>query len=501
MSELEIRKRQEYKKNRKKWTVIQIVALLLLLVISLSMFLVYDRMSRTYYIEYTENSNIDYKVQYNENDFFDSLWIDKGQEYISFLINQITASFNYELNMEESGIGFDYNHRIDAKLVVADKSTGNPYYSIEENLMSRENSSRMRSNGIAISESILIDYNKYDDIATNFIAAHDLKNASATLIVTLNVDVISSSDKFENSNKNTYSTALNIPLAKETFSIHFTSSVPTGESKVIAYSGGENRQVFYIIGTVSLVLAILLFAALMAFLHITRNEDITYSAKVRRLLSAYSSYIQRINGDFNDEGYQTVMIKTFNEMLGIRDTLQAPILMTENRDETMTRFLIPTNTKLLYVFEIKVENYDAIYSTIKKDEEDLSEEINEAMKEPDVILSEIDYVPDDDDDYVPKPEEPGVEVVGVVWPERPKRNKVYRYDPNGKQLSEGDIVLVPTSDVASNKEVIRKAAVAHGNHRVEPEHIKHPLKKIITIIKRKAEVALTSSAKDEKNKK
>jgi hypothetical protein len=48
-------------------------------------------------------------------------------------------------------------------------------------------------------------------------------------------------------------------------------------------------------------------------------------------------------------------------MLGIRDTLQAPVLMTENRDETMTQFLIPTNTKLLYVYEIKVDNFDEIY--------------------------------------------------------------------------------------------------------------------------------------------
>ena len=35
--------------------------------------------------------------------------------------------------------------------------------------------------------------------------------------------------------------------------------------------------------------------------------------------------------------------------------------MTENSDETKTSFLIPTNTKLLYVFEIKVDNYDEIY--------------------------------------------------------------------------------------------------------------------------------------------
>ena len=123
------------------------------------------------------------------------------------------------------------------------------------------------------------------------------------------------------------------------------------------------------------------------------------------------------------------------------------------------------------------------------------------MAQPDVILSEIEYVEDDDADFEVAPEDPGVEVVGVVWPERPTRNKVYRYDPNGEELHEGDMVLVPTRDAARGRDVVRKAAVAHANHRVEPEHIKHPLKKIIGVIKRKAEEALTASVGGSKNNK
>ena len=202
------------------------------------------------------------------------------------------------------------------------------------------------------------------------------------------------------------------------------------------------------------------------------------------------------------------MIKTFTEMLGIRDTLQSPILVFENRDCTMTRFFIPTNTKILYVFEIKVDNFDEIYGLIftnESEEEDNSdaiilaedvdeEELKEAMSEPDVSLSDIEFVPDDDDDFAAAEDEPGVEVIGVVWPERAHKNKVYRYDPDGEKLNQGDIVLVPTRDAERDREVIRKAAVAHENHRVEPEHIKHPLKKIIGIVKRKVETVLTPDA-------
>ena len=149
--------------------------------------------------------------------------------------------------------------------------------------------------------------------------------------------------------------------------------------------------------------------------------------------------------------------KTFNEMLGIRDTIQSPILMSENRDETMTKFLIPTNTKILYTFIIKVENYDEIYSRVFEEpvveepveevvilEEVNEEDLAEAMAQPELDLNEIEIIPDDDDQFEVAPEEPGVEVVGVVWPEKKKKNKIYRYDPNGEILNEGDVVLHTT---------------------------------------------------------
>jgi hypothetical protein len=65
------------------------------------------------------------------------------------------------------------------------------------------------------------------------------------------------------------------------------------------------------------------------------------------------------------EGYQVLQVDTFDEMLEIRDTIQSPILMNENNDQTRSQFIIPTPTKLLYVFEIKVEGYDAMYKVSK----------------------------------------------------------------------------------------------------------------------------------------
>ncbi len=361
MSELEILNRRKYKQNRKKWTMVQIIAIVLSAVLAVGSFLIYDRMNQTYYIEYIENAKIDYRVEYQENPFFEDAWQTGGQAYIASLINSMEADFSYGLNMGVTNVGFDYTYCIDAKLLIADKNTGDSYYTVTEDLIPKTQMSNRRTRGVSVAENVVIDYVKYNDIATNFVKTYDLKNATCTLIVTLKVEVLSTSDQFEQQNENTYSISLNIPLAVENFSIHTSSSAPAGESKVLAYKNAASQQVFYVLGIVFSVLTAILGAGLAIYLHLTKNEDITYSARVRKILSAYGSFIQRMEGEFDDTGYQIIEIKTFNEMLGIRDTLQAPVLATENRDETMTRFLIPTNTKLLYVYEIKVDNFDEIY--------------------------------------------------------------------------------------------------------------------------------------------
>ena len=804
MSELEILRRQQYKRNRKKWALTQLVAIVILATIALTSFLIYNRMNRTQYIEYTETGRIDYSVQYKDNEFFPDEWQDKDQSYISSLVQAMTASLVYRLQTSSDEMKFGYEYDVGAKMLIASKEKGTPYYVIEETLVETKSGKKENKDFLEINESVCVDFVKYDSIARSFVDTYGLDSvASCTLIITLNVRTECANNGFSQRNDVLYTTSLNVPLATDSFNVHRTSGSTEGEVKVLEYVGGAHKELFLTISTATAILTGLMTLVLLAFLHLTKNEDITYAAKVRRILRAYGSFIQRIDGEFDCEGYQLVSIKSFVEMLGIRDTIQSPVLMSENRDETMTRFYIPTPTKILYLFEIKVDNYDDIYGTepdadypfeddgygagsddtpveptptldgaeavsaetdaleapaeetpveeapveeapveeapveeapaeeapaeeetteahataddlldritlldsedlgedgdddilayideegnivritcsrsftanliqatprvrdyynaiknhilsykgvkarmswrtesyrkgrvqlfkmkirgkticlycaldpaeysetkyfhetatakvyanvpmmvrIKSDrglkrakelvddvmtrfvilpdpkatemdhvsdypfdstknlvrrgliklllpdavlsepkhepaptpapaptpepekeikvevvKEDVVEEIvlfdatevdatviDEIAAEPTPELEEIDYDDASEEivEFVETEEKPGVDVIGVVWPERPKRNKIYRYDPNGEEVSVGDVVIVPTHDAASKKDVIRKAAVAHSNHKVPLEDLKHPLKKIAGVIRKK----------------
>ena len=109
----------------------------------------------------------------------------------------------------------------------------------------------------------------------------------------------------------------------------------------------------------------------MVFIFKSRNHDINYTIKLRKIVSAYKSYIQKIVNELDTSGYQLLFVETFREMLEIRDTIGAPILMNENADKTRTRFFILTNTNILYMFEIKVENFDELYAPEKTIEPDM----------------------------------------------------------------------------------------------------------------------------------
>ncbi len=97
--------------------------------------------------------------------------------------------------------------------------------------------------------------------------------------------------------------------------------------------------------------------------------------------------------------------------------------------------------------------------------------VPEEKIEPEPIIEEVEELS-------------GVEVIGVVWPEK---SRVYRYDPNGEKLDVGDVVLVPSRDEARHRDIERNASVAEANYRIEPEELKFPLKKIIRVVKRKSE--------------
>ena len=541
MSESENKKCGLYRKNREKWIFAQSVIVIVVAIAVLISALVSHQLNKKYYIKYTESGSIDYDVYLKENEFYDSPYLEKNQSYVASLIDKIITNFNYEINMDAEDVNYRYSYTIKSRLEIVDDTSGVAIYNPEYELVNMQNQSQNSSSRLTVNEIVVLNYDEYNDLANRFLDAYDLNSTTSNIVVTLNVDVLSDCNAFSGSSVDTYSSELRIPLTTKTVNVKMTSSVPDAEAKMIACTRGAGSEVFKTTAIVLGVVDALLILFLVAFIYLTRTADITYAARVKKIVSQYKSYVQKIKNLFETHGYQVVLVDTFDEMLEIRDTIQAPILMYENEDKTCTKFMIPTDSKLLYLYEIKVEGYvepeaeakeDPVPTTIVKPnitnvvrpvvkvvvntpthqpdpEPDPEPEIETVIEEPEVeveadkgeipeviatveeadeeieeILASIPCADEEADD------ENTVDAIDTVWEER--THKTYRYDPDGNTVEEGDVVLVPTRDEASDKNIVREAEVARGNYKIDPATLDRPLKKIIGVVRRKAEQIFTA---------
>ena len=380
MSEADKQKRQDYIRHRRMWIIVQaIVAVVLALDIILSLF-TYYQLNKSHYVEYNENAIAEYYVIQYDDDFYDTTVLEGGQAYVSELIKEISIFFDYELNMDAADIEYEYKYKIDGILEIKDRNN-NLVIDKKYELLPESKGTQNSNKRLEIDKNIGIDYPKYDKFASDFIATYLDGNAKASLNVRMQIDVTGNSSKFEKSQENTYFVSLDIPLATQTVKINTLSSVTSGQNKVLTYTNNVNQNIFKFSAILSAFLELIVVIALVVFIFKSRNHDINYTIKVRKIVSAYKSYIQRIVNELDTTGYQVLYVETFREMLEIRDTIGAPILMNENEDKTRARFFILTNTKILYMFEIKVENYDEIYGI--KDEVVEEEIIND--DEPDTL--------------------------------------------------------------------------------------------------------------------
>lgn len=360
MSEAEKKKRADYRKKRAAAIAAITVVLAICCFLTGAAFGVFQSLNKAHYISYTEHGSVAHRVLFKNSDFSEGLE-DDADAYVSSLLKSVITTFEYEMDMEGDDVEYKYTYGVFATVKVTDDRTDTVIYSPVKELLPEKSYTAKSDKKLVISQPVMVSYDEYNKIAKDFIEALDVEDEplSCVLEISMNVNVISASDRFVSDSSNTYSSTLRVSLCEAITNIQSEATVPS-DSKVLASSDSASG----IFGILSIVLGgvdILILAALVIFVYKTRNKDINYQIKVKRLVQSYKSYIQKINNPFDESGKQTLSVATFGEMLELRDTLSSPILMYENEDRTCTKFIIPTATDIIYVFEIKVEDYDELY--------------------------------------------------------------------------------------------------------------------------------------------
>lgn len=337
----------EHQRKRRKNKIKLAVASVVLLLMSAILISTYSVLSKNEYNKYVENAKVDYKVNLIENEFYTESTLDERSAVIASLIKDIEVNFNYNFDLEKDQ-DYTYNYKIIAKTNVSESNKSTSIYETTEELVNKENQQASDKN-IAISEKVGIDYNEYNEKINKFVNVYSLSDVTSTLELDMYVNIINNCDGTQMNNESKVMT-LSIPLTTKTVEVSIGANVVKDQGKVLYQkSEYQNIEYIFVIGVVFAIAGLVMLIKFIKYLLDTRSAETMYAQELKQIIFNYKTYIQTSNNAISRRGYKVIQINTFNEILGLRDTMQTPILMYTEDDELRTRFVI-INSGILYEY-------------------------------------------------------------------------------------------------------------------------------------------------------
>lgn len=343
--------------ERRNHIVSLICVIVIVFVLSFALFFLYFKSDKEKYVTYSEKSNIDYKVYLKENDFFENDYLGVNKQYIANLINYIKANFEYKLSFDSDDILYKYEYYVSASVNVYEKDNDNVIFNKKEILLPKV-SNVTSDKSLLIKEDIEIDYNYFNDLITKFVTFYDLDEVESVLTVDMHINAIGSCEDFVEHQENESIITLSIPLTTKTVAIELSDDLVDTSNNVMLCETNKNVKYILIFAILVLIIDIVLIVLLIRYELKTRTPETIYTKKLKKILNNYGAYIQEVADDINLDGYQLVKLKTFEDLLDIRDTIKQPILMSHNDTKKCTYFVILSNAKYLYIYRLKIEDME-----------------------------------------------------------------------------------------------------------------------------------------------
>ena len=117
--------------------------------------------------------------------------------------------------------------------------------------------------------------------------------------------------------------------------------------------------IFLVFGILILITSLIYIVYIVIYSLKSRTAEMIYQKELKNITTNYDSYIQHISDTYDIGTSQVIKIKTFNDILEIRDTLKQPILMLENTKKNGTFFIIPATNSIIYVYALRLVDIEA----------------------------------------------------------------------------------------------------------------------------------------------
>ena len=342
------------KRERNKVLIIVMLVLAFLMLLPAVFFAYrYYSLSKPEYVKLSENSSVDYSVCLSKNKFYEDKCISKNNQYIASLIDYIPAKLNYDFKFLGKNVNFKYLYKIKAKFDVIDKDNKGTLFTKSEILY--ESDYINASNEAVINYDLDIDYNKYNELLSSFITIYDLDETINTLNISMDVNIYNDGNLYMDDIAKESVINLSIPLTRKTINIDMNETKNISNTNVPVKSSNNIEINLVTSGIFTLASLVLVIYVIYYYMH-TRTILEIYQGRIRKIITTYDSYIQRITGNYPIGACQICKVASFRDMLEIKDSSDKPLLMLENEAKTGTFFIIPIGEGVIYTYALRVED-------------------------------------------------------------------------------------------------------------------------------------------------
>ena len=300
-------------------------------------------------IEYTEYGNVNYKVLVNNDEYYDSTYMESGKQYLSDVVNTIDAVFNYNLNFN-SGMNYKYTYKVEGILYIDSKESGKNLVTNTYSLVKPNKLAIADGTSINLELPIKIDYQQYNEYVKNYKQKYNVLTESR-LVVKLSLDYEGVAAVFKEKKQKSSVVEMVIPLGNKETSIS-VNGIDNKDSFVEVSASELINDVLFSIGLVLLLSAVLLFICTIIFVIRVTPKKSKYCKKRDELLKTYDRVIvvSKTMPEIND--LNVISCNTFNELFDAQQSLDKPIIFHELIKNQKAMFVI-RNDNDLYKYVLK----------------------------------------------------------------------------------------------------------------------------------------------------
>lgn len=302
-------------------------------------------------VDYEQKHSINYRVFYEENQFYDEIYMGEGQTYVASLTDEIEIDHIYHTYFNNK-VDLSYTYDVIAKLVVFEPGGTKEYWTKDYIIKDDVTVNLADAKEFNIKDTTVIDFQQYRKIYEDYKAESRL-SSDAKLIVTFKVDPVSVSYPGINDFKYNALLKTEIPISENTYEINENASYLEGMQTEKNAEIDEAENLYSkIIAALLWLLGILLGIFFILTYHNDVKREGKYVRELKKILNTYDNIIVDVEKLPVLTGLSVVNVTNFEELVDAQSEVRLPINFKEDKAKKVAKFILVRNN-LAWVYTLK----------------------------------------------------------------------------------------------------------------------------------------------------